>query len=105
MNKDILLHPILLSLTMLTTAFILKVLVDKLAKHRAEKKEKDIRYITHNIKHFINFTMVLLLLFIWAAEIQNFALSIAAFAVAIVLATRIYSMYNWLFLLGHHTPI
>jgi len=88
MNKDILLHPFLLSLVMLTIAFVLKVLVDKLAKHRAEKKEKDIRYIAHNIKHFINFTMVLLLLFIWSTEIQNFALSIAAFAVAIVLATR-----------------
>tara|TARA_R110002049_G_scaffold204221_4_gene374788 strand:+ start:3206 stop:4042 length:837 start_codon:yes stop_codon:yes gene_type:complete len=88
MIKDILLHPVLISVVVLTIAFSLKVLVDKLARYRAEKKEKDTRYIAHNIKHFINFTMVLLLLFIWSTEIQNFALSIAAFAVAIVLATR-----------------
>ncbi|KPH62216.1 mechanosensitive ion channel protein MscS [Pseudoalteromonas porphyrae] len=88
MIKDILLHPFLISLIMLTIAFILKMLVDKLARNRAEKKEKDIRYIAHNIKHFINFVMVLSLLFVWSTEIQNFALSIAAFAVAIVLATR-----------------
>lgn len=88
MTKDILLHPFLLSIAMITIAFVLKVLVDKLAKSRAEKKEKDIRYITHNIKHFINFVMMISLLFVWSTEIQNFALSIAAFAVAIVLATR-----------------
>ncbi|MEL0603776.1 mechanosensitive ion channel family protein [Pseudoalteromonas undina] len=88
MIKDILMHPFLVSLFVLAIAFVLKVLVDKLARNRAEKKEKDIRYITHNIKHFINFVMVLSLLFVWSTEIQNFALSIAAFAVAIVLATR-----------------
>ncbi|MBG9994749.1 mechanosensitive ion channel family protein [Pseudoalteromonas sp. NZS127_1] len=88
MTKDILLHPFLLSIVMITIAFVLKVLVDKLAKNRAEKKEKDIRYIAHNIKHFINFVMMISLLFVWSTEIQNFALSIAAFAVAIVLATR-----------------
>jgi small-conductance mechanosensitive channel len=88
MTKDILLHPFLLSIVMITIAFVLKVLVDKLAKSRAEKKEKDIRYIAHNIKHFINFVMMISLLFVWSTEIQNFALSIAAFAVAIVLATR-----------------
>ncbi len=81
-------HPFLVSVLVLAIAFVLKVLVDKLARNRAEKKEKDIRYITHNIKHFINFVMVLSLLFVWSTEIQNFALSIAAFAVAIVLATR-----------------
>jgi small-conductance mechanosensitive channel len=88
MIKDILMHPFLVSVLVLAIAFVLKVLVDKLARDRAEKKEKDIRYITHNIKHFINFVMVLSLLFVWSTEIQNFALSIAAFAVAIVLATR-----------------
>ena len=88
MIKDILMHPFLVSVLVLAIAFVLKVLVDKLARNRAEKKGKDIRYITHNIKHFINFVMVLSLLFVWSTEIQNFALSIAAFAVAIVLATR-----------------
>ncbi|KPV91563.1 mechanosensitive channel MscS [Pseudoalteromonas sp. P1-30] len=88
MIKDIFMHPFLVSVLVLAIAFVLKVLVDKLARNRAEKKEKDIRYITHNIKHFINFVMVLSLLFVWSTEIQNFALSIAAFAVAIVLATR-----------------
>ena len=88
MIKDILMHPFLVSVLVLAIAFVLKVLVDKLARNRAEKKEKDIRYITHNIKHFINFVMVLSLLFVWSTEIQNFALSIAAFAVAIELAIR-----------------
>lgn len=88
MSKDILLHPVLISLAIFVIAFCLKVLVDKLARHRAEKKQRDIRYISHNIKHFINLVVVLLLLFVWSTEIQNFALSVAAFAVAIVFATR-----------------
>ena len=88
MNKDLLLHPVLISLAMITIAFSLKALVDRFARHKAQKKEKDIRYISHNIKHFINLVTVLLLLFVWSTEIQNFALSIAAFAVAIVFATR-----------------
>jgi hypothetical protein len=88
MIKNILLHPIFISLVVLGIAFSLKVLVNKLARKRAVKKESDLRNTSHNIKHFINFVVVLLLLFVWSAEIQNFALSIAAFAVAIVLATR-----------------
>lgn len=88
MFKDILLHPIFISLIVISIAFGLKALVDKLAQERSVKKEKDVRNTSHNIKHFINFVMMLLLLFTWAAEIQNFALSIAAFAVAIVIATR-----------------
>jgi small-conductance mechanosensitive channel len=88
MFKDILHHPIFISLIVISVAFGLKALVDKLAQERSVKKEKDVRNTSHNIKHFINFVMMLLLLFTWAAEIQNFALSIAAFAVAIVIATR-----------------
>lgn len=40
MLKDILSHPFLISLLLLVVAFVLKVLVDKLAKNRAEKKKK-----------------------------------------------------------------
>jgi small-conductance mechanosensitive channel len=88
MLKDILIHPVFISLIVISLAFGLKALVDKLARERAEKKQLDVRNTSHNIKHFINFVMMLLLLSTWAAEIQNFALSIAAFAVAIVIATR-----------------
>lgn len=88
MLNNILLHPIFISLIIITIAYGLKAVVDKIARERSVKKEKDVRNTSHNIRHFINFVMMLLLLFTWAAEIQNFALSIAAFAVAIVLATR-----------------
>jgi small-conductance mechanosensitive channel len=88
MFTEILQHPIFISIIVISIAFGLKALVDKLAMERSVKKEKDVRNTSHNIKHFINFVMMLLLLFTWAAEIQNFALSIAAFAVAIVIATR-----------------
>jgi small-conductance mechanosensitive channel len=88
MIKTIIFHPVLVSLVVLAVAFGLRTLIDALIRKRALKKEKDVRNTSQNIKHFINFAMVLLLLFIWASEIQNFALSIAAFAVAIVLATR-----------------
>ncbi|WP_039988376.1 mechanosensitive ion channel domain-containing protein [Paraglaciecola arctica] len=88
MFTNIMLHPVFVSLIVISIAFGLKALVDKLASDRSIKKAKDVRNTSHNIKHFINFIMMFLLLFTWAAEIQNFALSIAAFAVAIVIATR-----------------
>lgn len=88
MYTELVKHPIFISLFVMSIAFALKALVDKLAQDRAVKKEKDVRNASHNIKHFINFVMMIMLLFIWAAEIQNFALSMAAFAVAIVIATR-----------------
>jgi small-conductance mechanosensitive channel len=57
-------------------------------RRRAKQKKLDKRYLVSHIKNLINFTLVIVLLSFWAHEIQNFALSIAAFAVAIVLATR-----------------
>jgi hypothetical protein len=88
MLKELLIHPVFISLLVLGSAFSLKVLVDILAHKRAVKKSLDVRNTSHNIKHLINFIMVLMLLLVWSTEIQNFALSVAAFAVAIVLATR-----------------
>jgi small-conductance mechanosensitive channel len=55
---------------------------------RAKKQRQDKRYLISNIKNLLNFILIVLLLSFWINEIQNFALSIAAFAVAIVLATR-----------------
>ena len=60
----------------------------KVVRNRAISKGKDKRDLVNNIKNFLNFVMLFLLLSLWAGELQNFALSIAAFAVAIVLATR-----------------
>ncbi|GAA0854376.1 mechanosensitive ion channel family protein [Aliiglaciecola litoralis] len=59
-----------------------------LVRARAKKKRQDKRYLISNIKNLLNFILIMLLLGFWINEIQNFALSIAAFAVAIVLATR-----------------
>ncbi|MCC2617585.1 mechanosensitive ion channel family protein [Aestuariibacter halophilus] len=66
----------------------IKYLAVKGVRKRAKSKREDRRDLVNNIKNFLNFLMIILLLGIWASEIQQFALSIAAFAVAIVLATR-----------------
>lgn len=82
------LHPLVVSILILISALILKLLLSKLVIHRARRKERDGRSTANDIRHLITFVSVVLLLFVWAAEIQHFALSIAAFAAAIVLATR-----------------
>lgn len=88
MIKDILQHPLFISIAVVSIAYSLKFAAGKFVQYQAAKKERDNRNVSNNVKHFINFVMVLVLLFVWSTEIQNFALSIAAFAVAIVLATR-----------------
>lgn len=67
---------------------LVKIGLVKLVKRRARSKGEDRRDLVNNIKNFLNFVLIIWLLSIWASEIQQFALSIAAFAVAIVLATR-----------------
>lgn len=92
MIKEMVTHPIFLTLVIVCLVLAAKALVEKVVKHKAQgkdqEKEQDIRHAFQNIRHVINFVMVLLLLYVWSTEIQNFALSIAAFAVAIVIATR-----------------
>lgn len=85
---DALQHPVLVSVGIVIIAILLKLLTNRLARHRRNRKEQDNRHVSHSIRHLINLVTVLLLLFVWSTEIQNFALSIAAFAVAIVLAMR-----------------
>ena len=77
-------------LTLIVTFFALasKYLLVKIVRKQARSRGKDKRDLVNNIKNFLNFLLIVLLLSLWASELQEFAFSIAAFAVAIVLATR-----------------
>lgn len=86
--ESVIAHPILISFTVLSFTFFLKFSLKKYIKKRAKLNKKDSRNTINNIEHFISFAFISTLLLIWAAELQNFALSITAFAAAIVLATR-----------------
>ena len=68
----------------LMTKYVLVKLVRKYAKNKGEDK----RDLVNNVKNFLNLVLMVSLFSIWAAEMQTFAFSIAAFSVAIVLATR-----------------
>ena len=55
---------------------------------RTSWQRQDIRRRIHMVHNFSNLIMVLGLFAIWVSELRNFALSIAAFSVAIVIALR-----------------
>jgi len=57
-------------------------------RYRALKKHKEHRSFTNAFKNIANFGLLIILLYLWSPELQKFAISIAAFIVAIVLATR-----------------
>lgn len=85
---DIISNKLALTLLLTLVSISSKYILVKLVRKRAKAKGADKRDLVNNIKNFFNFLLVILLLSIWAGELQNFALSIAAFAVAIVLATK-----------------
>lgn len=100
--KTILEHPALLSIAILVVAALLKAIISKLARKTRRRKERDNKHVSQSLRHLVNLICVILLLLIWSAEIQNFALSIAAFAVAIVIAMRefIQSIIGFLYLVS-----
>lgn len=69
-------------------AVILKLIVGRVLKRKYTKKGVDKRYLVNNIKNAINFALIITLVVLWSTELQHFALSIAAFVVAIVIATK-----------------
>jgi len=95
-------HPVLLSLAILFSAYLLKFVISKLVRKVRKRRGRDSKHVSQSIRHVINLISIILLLFIWSSEIQNFALSIAAFAVAIVLAMRefIQSIIGFLYLVS-----
>ncbi|MGS2720507.1 mechanosensitive ion channel family protein [Paraglaciecola aestuariivivens] len=81
-------NKIVLTFTITFLALIAKYMLVKLIRKRAKSKGDDKRDLVNNAKNFLNFVLIVLILSLWADEIQRFAFSIAAFSVAIVLATR-----------------
>lgn len=105
MLSKILEHPVILTLAIIIVAALLKMIISKLerrARKRKLRKERDNKHVTHSARHLVNLLTIVLLLLIWSSEIQNFALSIAAFAVAIVLAMRefIQSIIGFIYLVS-----
>lgn len=78
-------NKIVMSLIVISAFYILKYIIVKFIK----KKSKHDKRLQINIVNNIYTVLMIVLIFnIWSEEIQKFAFSIAAFIVAIVLATR-----------------
>ncbi|MGK0501930.1 mechanosensitive ion channel protein MscS [Alteromonas sp. KS69] len=60
----------------------------RLIKRRSSRKGEDRRNQINILEQLGNAFIIVLLMMVWSSEIQNLAISIAAFMVAIVLATR-----------------
>jgi small-conductance mechanosensitive channel len=65
-----------------------KLVITRFIKRRAKKKKIDKRFTVNLLNNIFNFALIFMVFNIWSVEIQKFAFSIAAFIVAIILATR-----------------
>ncbi|MEP1447729.1 MAG: mechanosensitive ion channel family protein [Paraglaciecola sp.] len=86
--KSIFENKLILTFTITFMALLVKYVLVKLVRKQAKSKGEDRRDLVNNVKNFLNFVLLVSLFSLWAAEMQKFAFSIAAFSVAIVLATR-----------------
>jgi small-conductance mechanosensitive channel len=69
-------------------SYLLKYAVARYIRSKSAQQGSDKRYLINNVKNLINLILILAILAIWSPEIQKFALSVAAFVVAIVIATK-----------------
>lgn len=83
-------HKLITTIAIILLSYPIKHYITAWIKHQARKHNKDRRYLSNTFKNVFNLVIVILLAYLWSYEIQRFALSIAAFIVAIVLATREY---------------
>lgn len=76
------------TLIVIAVAMMMKIAVIRFLKKKQQKESTDKRIYINNFKNLINLFMVIALFYVWHGELKEFAISIAAFVVAIVLATR-----------------
>ncbi|NVJ62286.1 MAG: mechanosensitive ion channel family protein [Gammaproteobacteria bacterium] len=78
------------SLLLILVVVAIREWVINYVRKRAKRKGKDRRSTISSIRNFTNFLGFILIFILWSDDIKDFALSIAAFTVAIILATREY---------------
>lgn len=78
----------IISVIIITVAFFLKYVISRYIKKRYILEGIDKRYLITNVKNFFNLLLIISLMVLWGSELQKFAFSIAAFIVAIILATK-----------------
>jgi len=81
-------NKLIVSLLLFLCLISIKHVVCRFVKRRYKRKGLDKRYLVNNVRNIINLILFVLLIALWSSELQHFALSIAAFIVAIVLATK-----------------
>lgn len=77
-----------LTFILIISITLIKKLLVRYFKKRPYGDDKDSRLLVNAIRNLINLGLVIILFVLWFEEVQHFAFSIAAFIVAIVLATR-----------------
>lgn len=73
---------------LIVTAVVIRVAVDRYLRARNSITVDQRRRIVSNLKNVLFFIIGIGLFFIWAPALRTFALSLTAFAVAIILATK-----------------
>jgi len=88
MIQSLLENKTLVTMVLAIAIITVKLVITRFIKRRAKKKKIDRRLTVNLLNNLFNFALIFMVFNIWSVEIQKFAFSIAAFVVAIVLATR-----------------
>lgn len=78
----------IITICIIMLSLLLKILIIKFIKRISHSDGVDKRMYINTFKNVINLLVVVSVFYVWHVELREFAFSIAAFIVAIVLATR-----------------
>lgn len=81
-------NQIMSTIVLLIVIFVFRFAINRFVEHHFESNAEQRRRVASNIRNALFVLIVFGLLYIWAPSLRNFALSLTAFAVAIILATK-----------------